>query len=94
MQFSSVNLVITQMKESLRIWQERNPEKQAPEKHLMIQRLEEFVSWTNELHQKAEATDRAFFKCGKIAQTQYGEIAQLKQRIESMDEYLTQTQEQ
>ena len=91
MQFSSINLVIAQMKESLRVWQERNPDQQAPDKHLMIQRLEEFTAYSSDLHTKAEATDRAFFKCGKIATAQHGEIAQLTQRLESMNDYLTQT---
>jgi len=60
----------------------------------MVGQLEDFQLWAYELFQKAEANNRAFYKCSKICTQQWHDIkaletkvGKLEQTIESMKDF-------
>lgn len=87
MQFARMNLAIAKMRENLEAWKARNPTKDATEKQGMLDCLEGFQLWAYELYDKAQATDRAFFKCGKMLAMENANNAKLNRVIKSMEEY-------
>jgi len=92
LQVSAINFVVEQMKDGLRKFEERNPQKieQIAQRQQMIDRISGFLVWSLDLYTKAEATDRAFYKCSQIAQHQWTEIQELKRKIIMMEDFYSE----
>ena len=92
LQVSAISFVVSQMKQGLEKFKERNPHKieQTAKRQQMIDRINGFLVWSLDLYTKAEATDRAFYKCSNIAQHQWTEIQELKRKIIMMEDFYSE----
>ena len=92
--FSGFNHVLSKLRDNLKRFKEKHPDKDVTEREVMVAELEEFQLWAYELFQKAEANDRAFYNCSKVCKQQWYDIkaletkvSKLEQTIESMKEF-------